>query len=174
MKLYDIEVGKTFTIGVYEFIVLEHYNAKTAVLLKDVFCDGFQFGDNNNFRGSKAEVYCNAFSKSLAELIGEENIVEHDVDLTAANGMKCYGSIPGVKASLLTLERLQKYSYIILQYPVDDGWWLSTPCDTPNWGTGTFVLFVSSFGRVDGNGIFCEYCFRPFCILNSSISVPLH
>ncbi len=168
--LADVEVGKTFKIEDYEFIVLEHMDGKTAVILKDLLVDSEVFGTNNNYNGSNVDDICNEFADTLADCIGDENIYEFEVDLTAANGMKCYGSIMR-KAALLTLSQLQKYAYILAENPVNKWWWLATANGTSKWGSTNYDFCVSPSGYVGINYFSINRGVRPFCIFNSSISV---
>ena len=168
--LSDVEVGKTFKIGDMEFIVLEHLDGSTVVIAKDLFCEDIKYGTNNNYDGSAADYLCNDIAQKIADIIGEDNIVGHELDLTANNGMKCYGSITR-KVALPTAEQVRKYAYILAEYKIDDWWWLATASGTPKWGTTDYVLCVSRAGLL-GIINFSFLCgVRPFCILKSSISV---
>ncbi len=168
--LSDVEEAKTFKIGKYEFFVLEQLGDKTVVLLKDLLHDEKQFGSKNNYNGSDVDKLCNDFAKEIEDIVGADNLIEHTVDLTADDGLKCYGSITR-KASLLTAEQYRKYVYIIDEHKLDGWWWLATPFSTPKHDDETWVKCVSprggilSFNFINGFGV------RPFCILKSNIFV---
>lgn len=130
-QLKDIPVGDTFKAGDYEFIVFEQMGEKTAVILKNLLHENVKFGKNNNYNGSNADNTCISFVQKIADIIGKDNIYEHEVDLTSANGMTCYGKITR-RMSLLTLERLQKYGHILAKHKVEKWWWLATANGTKN------------------------------------------
>lgn len=170
-KLADISVGDTFKIADMEFVVLEHVEGKTAVISKDVIEENTRFGNNNNYDGSYVDKLCLKFAEKIATFIGEENLIEHEVDLTAANGMKCYGIVTR-KCSLLTLDRVRDYCNILCENPTDKWEWLATPSGTPKWGSNDYALCVSPDGRVSNNGgDWSFYGVRPFCIFVSNIFV---
>lgn len=170
IKLADISVEKTFKLGKYEFIVLEHSKETTAVILKDVLHDSETFGSNNKYTGSNVDELCEAFGKEIEILVGEDNLILHTVDLTANDGLKDYGKVER-KMSLLTAELYRRYVEILDKYKLDKWWWLSTPWSTPTHGYEASVLCVSPSGYIIS--YFSDYyCgVRPFCILKSNIFV---
>ena len=96
--------------------------------------------------------------------------LEHNVDLTALDGLKDHGRTKS-KMSLLTLAQYQEYVKTLDEYKLDKWWWLATPWSTPKHGYETTVLCVSPRGFLyDG---ICVYYrgVRPFCILKSNIFV---
>lgn len=169
-ELGKVDVGKTAKLGEFEVIVLEHSAETTAVILKDLYKESEEFGKNNNFDGSYVDKYCKEFERKLAKIIGSENIIEHKVDLTADDGLKCYGAVRR-KVSLLTADLYRRYVYILDEYNPDKWWWLATPWSTPKHGYSSTVKCVAPSGNVYDN--FCHYYggVRPFCILKSSIFV---
>lgn len=169
-ELGKVDVGKTAKLGEFEVIVLEHGAETTAVILKDLYKESEEFGKNNNFDGSYADKHCKEFEKKLAKVIGSENIIEHKVDLTADDGLKCYGTVRR-KVSLLTADLYRRYVYILDEYNPDKWWWLATPHSTPKHCNNNWVKCVAPSGNIFN----CNYNYgdgvRPFCILKSSIFV---
>lgn len=93
IKLSTISVGDTFTIGNIEFIVLEQSGDTTAVITKELIKDSVKFAyDSNNYKNSIVANECDKFGEQIAGLIGEDNLIEHTVDLTSDDGLKDYGS----------------------------------------------------------------------------------
>lgn len=170
VKLADVPVGETFKIGGREFIVLEHSGDTTAVILKNLLPDQ-KFGANNNYDGSDADKTCNKFAEEIEAAVGKGNLCEHTVDLTADDGLKCYGSIRR-KASLLTTQKYRRFVYTLDKHPVKNWWWLATAFSTAVHGHTSAVKCVAPSGFVDFN--FCRddyFGVRPFCILKSNIFV---
>ena len=170
VRLSSVSVGDTVKIGDYELIVLEQSGNTTAVICKDLI-ETCTFGDNNNYDGSKADKLCNEFAANLAKIIGEDNVIQHTVDLTADDGLKDYGSVKRF-ASLLTTDLYRRYVYTLDKFNPDAWWWLATAYSTPTHDHTSWVKCVSPSGNVYcGNGNGSGNGVRPFCILNSHIFV---
>ena len=173
IKLSDIAEGETFKVGDYEFIVLEHLEDKTAVILKELLGTSMKFGDTNNFsdEGCMVRKRLEEFASELEGIVGADNLITHDVDLTADDGLKDYGTTTA-KVSLLTCNLYRKYVEILDNYKVKKWWWLVTPFSTPKHDPDNWVKGVAPSGYV-GFNIFCnDYGgVRPFCILKSNIFV---
>ena len=170
VKLSDIPVGETFKIGEYEFFVLDRLCGCAVVGLKDLLFDRKEFGKNNNYKGSYVDDICNDFADKIANIIGEENILPYEVDLTADDGLKDYG-VADRKMWLLTADLYRKYVEILDKHKIGKWWWLSTAYSTPKHENANWIKCVSPSGSIrdyiyDGN-----FGVRPFCILNSDIFV---
>ena len=170
VKLFDIPIGETFKIGEHEFIVLEHSGDTTAVILKELLYEEKEFGINNNYKNSYVDDICNEFEYTIADVIGKENLIEHEVDLTADDGLKDYGKIKR-KMSLLTANLYRRYVEILDKHKLDKWWWLSTAYSTPTHNHTSWIKCVSPRGYIDGNGYGNDCGVRPFCILKSNIFV---
>ena len=175
VRLGSIPTGKTFKLGKFELVVLEHEigdaEGGTAVILKDLYEKNVRFGENNNFVGSNASRICLRFADELADIIGHENIITHTVDLTSDDGLKDYGTTE-CRASLLTADLYRRYVYTLDKYKLDDWQWLATPWSTPTHEDSTCVKCVSPSGIIGDD--FYHFNFngvRPFCILKSDIFV---
>ena len=170
-RLGDVPVGELAKIGEHDYIVLEHVGDYTRLLMRD-FLTTMRFGKTCDFKTSDVKDELGKFAKKLAEVVGEDNIFEHTVDLTADDGLKDYGSTTAL-VSLLTCDLYREFVEIIDKYEVEDWWWMATPLSTPKHGYGNAVKCVSPSGYVDGNygGNYHSIGVRPFCILNSNIFV---
>ena len=170
IKLSDISTGETFKIGEYEFIAMEHSKETTAVLLKAFLHDEKAFGKNNNYNGSYIDDICNDFAKKISNIVGDDNLIEHTVDLTSDDGLKDYGSIKR-KMSLLTCNQYRKYVEILDKHKIDAWWWLSTAYSTPTHENSSWVKCVSPYGGIFNVRYYYDFGVRPFCILKSNILV---
>ena len=170
IKLADVPVGEIAKIGDHEMIVLEQIGTATLLLKKDMLRESQEFGSNNNYDGSYVDTICQEFAKEIAAVVGEDNALLHDVDLTSDDGLKDYGVIR-LKVSLLTTEQARRYVGILDKFKLDAWWWLATPWSTPAHSDSSWVKCVSPSGRI----YYCHYrndCgVRPFCILKSNIFV---
>ena len=168
VKLADLPVGETFKVGSREFVVLEHSGDTTAVILKDLLTDQ-KFGTNNNYDGSCVDATCQKFADEIEAAVGKDNLCLHTVDLTADDGLKCYGSVRR-KASLLTAEKYRRFVYTLDKHRPDAWWWLATAFSTAVHGYKNTAKCVAPSGCVS-NVDYVSSGVRPFCILKSHIFV---
>lgn len=114
------------------------------------------------------------YFKKIAAIIGENNIISMDRDLTSLDGLDDYGTCTD-KVSLLTATEYAKYHKILgLKSNYPDWWWLITPASTPSNDYARDVCGVCSYGVLDWGGCGCAGGVRPFLNLESSISVLLN
>lgn len=170
-KLAEVLAGDTVRIGLWEFLVLEQSEGAAAVILKNLLHKKMRFGSNNCYDGSEVDKACGDFAKELERIVGAENLLKHDVDLTSNDGLKDYGTVRR-KVSLLTAEQYRKWVLLLDTCKPELWWWLATPFSTATHGSTNCVKCVSPRGNfnsdnfnIDCNGV------RPFCILNSDIFV---
>ena len=168
--LRDIPESDTCRIGDFEFIVCEHTEEGTVLLLKDLLYTSESFGNDNNYNGSNVDKLCEEFADELENIVLKENIITHTVDLTADDGLKDYGTIER-RVSLFTANQCRKYVSILDKHKIDKYWWTATAYSTPTHDDNTWVKCVSPHGGI--YDLYCNYDdgVRPFCILNSNIFV---
>lgn len=169
-QLADIPAGETFKIGKYEFVVLEHCESGTNVILKDLLKENEEFGDCNNFKDSNVDHICSEFATEIKKIIGPVNLLTHTVDLTSDDGLKCYGTVER-RMSLLTADLYRRWVEILDKHKLDKWWWLATPYSTPKHDDDAWIKCVSPSGRIDNDSGNRNYGVRPFCILKSDIFV---
>lgn len=169
---YLSEDGKIAHIGEYEFIVIKSDEklGTTELLLKDKLGEDMEFGSNNDFRTSGVKKVLDKFADDILGIIGKENLIEHIVDLTADDGLKCYGTIKA-KMSLFTAQMVRENVEILDEFKLDDWWWTCTPYSTPKHENASWIKCVSPHGYVSDYYYSYYYSVRPFCIVKSSIFV---
>ncbi len=169
---YLSENGKIAHIGEYEFIVIKTDNKLgiTSLLMKGTFGEDIKFGANNDFRTSEIKKTLDKFADEISNIIGEENLVEHLVDLTADDGLKCYGAIKS-KMSLFTANMVRENVDILDEFKLEDWWWTCTPYSSPKHENSSWVKCVSPHGGISNGGCGGDFGVRPFCIVKSSIFV---
>ncbi len=169
--LSEISEGDICQIGGQDFVVLEHIEGVgTAIIRRELLPEETSFDESDNsYDGSNVDRACNEFAESLAAVVGADNIVEHEVDLTADDGLKDYGVIRR-KVSVLTAERYRRYVYILDKFKVDAWQWLATACSTKahDWYTAVKCVSPSGYMLYDCYNVIGV---RPFCILKSNIFV---
>jgi hypothetical protein len=170
VALAEIPVAETFKIGKYEFIVLEQFGDRTAVISKALLHENEKFGDNNNFIDSNIDKICAKFADEIENIIGNEKLIVHTVDLTSDDGLKCYGATER-KMSLLTAEFYRRYVDTLDKHKVNKWWWLVTPYSTPKHDGDDWIKCVAPSGRIGSSRYDGNSGVRPFCILDSNIFV---
>lgn len=170
-RLGDVPVGDVVGIGSYDFIVLDHNDGETRLLMKGVYKEDVKFGPDNNYKNSDVKKICDEFAKGLEYLVGSENIISHKVDLTSLDGLRTYDACYA-KCSLMTFDMARSYVDILDRYKLDQYWWLCTPWSTPEHGYSSTVCIVSPSGYIFSNiYVYNNFGVRPFCIFNSDIFV---
>lgn len=170
---YLSDDGKIAHIGEYEFIVIKTDDklGTTSLLMRETLGEEMKFGSDNNYRTSEIKKVLDKFAGEIADIIGEENLVEHLVDLTADDGLKCYGAIKA-KMSLFTAQMVRENVDILDEFKLDDYWWTCTPYSTPKHENSSWVMCVSPRGYIFNRNSDWDVCsVRPFCIVKSSIFV---
>lgn len=172
VKLSDLKPKDEFKIGDEVFIVLEQTENGTRVIAKEfAYCD-VKFGDNSDWKVSPIrKTLNNEYFKKIAAIIGEKNILSMDRDLTSLDGLNDYDTCTD-NVSLLTSAEYAKYHKILgLKSDYPGWWWLITPLSTPSNDYFCSVCVVGSRGILGWGGCGCSGGVRPFCTLNSSITV---
>lgn len=175
VELSTLKPGDEFKLGDEVFIVMEHTDKGTRVISKEFAYKEVKFGDNSNWNTSPIRrMLNNEYFEKVAAIIGENNIISMDRDLTSLDGLDDYGTCTD-KVSLLTAMEYAKYHKILgLKSNYPDWWWLITPASTPSNNYTRFVCYVGSDGILCWGGCGYAYGVRPFLNLESSISVLLN
>ena len=167
--LKEVGVGEVFKVAGIEFIKFYDEGGNTVAVAKDILYNA-EFGNNNNF--AKSKVLKGIKMKVLSNIkkeVGEDNIVEHEVDLLSLDGSDKWGKVK-TKISLPTFDFYRKNVKIFDKYKGNKWWWLSTPDTTAEHYNDNWVTCVSPNGYIDiSSSNFNYYGVRPFCILKSCI-----
>lgn len=130
-------------------IVLEHRTAGT--LLVTAAQIKSSFGSTNNFAASSFREHLNgAFADALTEGHADE-LITREVDLTALNGSKEYGSCE-CKVAPLTFDEIRRFHGLL---PKPESWeWSATPWSAPNTNNAHYAVCLGT----DGNVNYYDYC----------------
>ena len=171
-QLSEFAAGSVVNVGGLEFVILEQLDGQTALILKELYCEESEFGsENNNYNGSYADDKCKEFEQRLAEIVGLDNIILHEVDLTSDDGLKDYGKVER-RVSILTTAMYRKFVDILDKFNLEKWWWLATAHTTERHGSNRWIRCVSPSGYISCDGYnYDDGGVRPFCILKSSIFV---
>ena len=169
-QLSEYVAEDVVNIGKFEMVVLEQREGETYLILKDLYGEESEFGENNNYDDSYVDKKCQEFAQELAERVGWDNIILHRVDLTSDDGLKDYGTVER-RASLITADMYRKYVGILDKFELDSWWWLATPWSTKRHDNDAWVKCVAPSGGIYLGDCGSDGGVRPFCILKSNIFV---
>lgn len=171
--LADFSPGDKITVADHTFIVLEHDDQGTILILEDLLLARKFDSDSSNWIGSDLRewlYHCDLYQKIKNELAPDALIGMHR-DLTSMDGLTDYGSIQDY-ISLLTFDEYRKYHTILGLNPnYSDWWWLLTPASTPSNDYSRSVCCVNGGGVPGWGGCNCDGGVRPVLKLCSSILV---
>ena len=155
-------------------IVLEHRTAGT--LLVTAAQIKSSFGSTNNFAASSFREHLNgAFADALTEGHADE-LITREVDLTALNGSKEYGSCE-CKVAPLTFDEIRRFHGLL---PKPESWeWSATPWSTPcvdeddTWVTVSTdsAVYLRTSGLVGSYSCTGAYGSRPAFLIPSQYAV---
>lgn len=155
-------------------IVLEHRTAGT--LLVTAAQIKSSFGSTNNFAASSFREHLNgAFADALTEGHADE-LITREVDLTALNGSKEYGSCE-CKVAPLTFDEIRRFHGLL---PKPESWeWSATPWSTPcvdeddTWVTNYAgsAVYLDTNGIVGSGDCTVTYGSRPAFLIPSQYAV---
>lgn len=163
--------GETFMLGNKEFIVLEHEGEGTKIISKNLWGKSRKFGDSKNYITSSLKDYHEKdVYQEIAAVVGDENIIEYEVDLTALDGGNDFGTIK-CKVSPIPFMEARKYFHLLVNEDLPDWWWTLTSWNSSKRGYTKSVTVVSPSGGIIDGSFGNGHGVRPFGILRSSIFV---
>jgi hypothetical protein len=128
-QLKEATQGMEFSAFGDNFVVLERIGEDMLCIRRTLWGEPAAFDENggNNFGSSTIAQKLEGYARELfRNNISSHELIEHKVNLKAADGTNDYGK-PEVAIGLLTLEQYGKYRKLI---PPAHNWWLATPVDT--------------------------------------------
>lgn len=172
VKLAELNEGDTFKIGNHDFIVLEQMGNQTAVISKGFMAEDVEFDENTRDynESSLKDLIENDIQPQIEKETGEENLVEHEVDLTSVDIQNEFGSCR-CKVRPITFDEARKYNNLLVNKELGDWWWTCTPWSTEDRDWRYSIAVVSPVGHISRNDCDNNGGVRPFCILKSDIFV---
>ena len=155
-------IGKTITVNGVKCLVLDEIDGNPFVIALEVGID-FVFGNSNNYKESTLRKGAEAWLKKTGI-----KAIPRDVDLTAMDGYKGYGSLNTAVAPL-TFDEYRKYNHILTPH-IKNWFWLVTPWGSPekdNWASD-YVCSVYGDGSAYSSGYGYSYRLAPAFILDKN------
>lgn len=155
-------IGKTITVNGVKCLVLDEIDGNPFVIALEVGID-FVFGNSNNYKESTLRKGAEAWLKKTGI-----KAIPRDVDLTAMDGYKGYGSLNTAVAPL-TFDEYRKYNHILTPH-IKNWFWLVTPWGSPekdNWASNR-VCGVNNDGSADYYNYYDSSGLAPAFILDKN------
>lgn len=172
VELSALAPGDVFEIGKNDFIVLEQMSFKTKVISKNFMAEDIVYDeDSRDYNESNLKkVIEDKIQPIIESEIGENNLVEHTVELTSVDMQHEFDDCK-CKVRPITFDEARKYNNLLPNKELDDWWWTCTPWSTAEREWKYNVAVVSSAGNFSSDCCNNYRGVRPVCILKSNIFV---
>lgn len=172
VELSTLAPGDVFEIGKNDFIVLEQIGAETKIISKDFMAEDIVYDeDSRDYNESNLKkVIENEIQPIIESEVGENNLVEHTVELTSVDMQHEFDDCK-CKVRPITFDETRKYNNLLPNKELDDWWWTCTPWSTAERGCKYSIAVVSSTGDFSVSSRYNLIGVRPVCILKSNIFV---
>lgn len=159
-----LSAGERFGFKGFEWIVLDN-NVDGGVLA--IMASAW-----NNEEYSFDDDGCNNYAKSslrrkllneLLPVLGEDNLIPHEVDMVADNGDDRYGTVTD-RVFILSCDEYRKYRKHVSLLP--EWMWTCTPWYISDVGGGNYVRFVGTGGGLGNGGACGSGGVAPACVFN--------
>ena len=156
--------GMHFTFKNFEWIVLDNNveGGVLAIMASAWNNEEYRFDDDGRNNYAKSSLRRKLLNE-LLPVLGEDNLIPHEVDMVADNGDDRYGTVMD-RLFILSCDEYRKYRNNV---PLIPEWmWTCTPWHIPGDGSGGNVRFVSSAGGLYRGSANHSYGVAPVCVLN--------
>lgn len=172
VELSTLAPGDVFEIGKNDFIVLEQMSFETKVISKDFMAENIVYDeDSRDYNESNLkEVIEDEIQPIIESEVGENNLVEHTVELTSVDMQHEFDDCK-CKVRPITFDETRKYNNLLPNKELDDWWWTCTPWSTAERDCKYSIAVVSSAGYISHRSCYVINGVRPVCILKSNIFV---
>lgn len=161
-----LSAGERFGFKGFEWIVLDN-NVDGGVLAimtsawnnEEYSFDDDDDGYNNYAKSSLRRKLLN----ELLPVLGEDNLIPHEVDLVADNGDDRYGTVTD-RVFILSCDEYRKYRKHVPLLP--EWMWTCTPWYISDTGSGSDVRCVYADGSLSSGGAYGSYGVAPACVFN--------
>ena len=166
MKQENISIlspGERFDFKGFEWIVLDNNvdGGVLAIMASAWNNEEYSFDDGgyNNYAKSSLR---RKLLNELLPVLGEDNLIPHEIDLVADNGDDRYGTVTD-KVFILSCDEYRKYRKNVPLLP--KCMWTCTPWYITYSGIGNHVRYVNAGGFLHNCSV-CGYGVAPACVFN--------
>lgn len=165
-KQVGLTPGTHFTFKNYEWITLDDNvdGGVLAIMASAWNNKEYQFNDKGSNDYAKSSLR-EKLRNELLPVLGEDNLITHEVDLVADNGDARYGSVSD-KVFILSCDEYRKYRKHVPLLP--EWMWTCTPWYISNIGDGYTVRYVNMGGFLHVEIASNSIGVAPACVFNMS------
>lgn len=153
-----------FNFKGFEWIVLDNNvdGGVLAIMASAWNGEGYRFDEDccNNYAKSSLR---RKLLNELLPVLGEDNLIPHEVDLVADNGDDRYGTVTD-KVFIVTCDEYRKYRKNVPLLP--EWMWTCTPWYITDAGGGYSVRYVNTVGSLYNNRAYFTSGVAPACVFN--------
>lgn len=162
-NIIALSAGERFDFKGFEWIVLDNNvdGGVLAIMVSAWNNDEYSFDDDcNNY--AKSSLRRKLLNK-LLPVLGEDNLIPHEVDLVADNGDDRYGTVTD-RVFILNCDEYRKYRKYV---PLLSEWmWTCTPWYISDVADSSYVRFVNARGVLYYTGAYNSGWVAPACVFN--------
>lgn len=142
-------IGETITVNGVKCLVLDEIDGNPFVIALETDLES-PFGNSNNYKKSGLRERVEAWFKKTGI-----KAIPRDVDLTAMDGYKGYGSLNTAVAPL-TFDEYRKYNHILTPH-IKNWFWLVTPWGSPEKDNWASDAVCNVFNDGSASYYYCSY-----------------
>lgn len=156
--------GTHFTFKSYEWIVLDNnVDGGVLAIMTSIWNNGEYSFDNDGYNNYAKSSLRRKLLNELLPVLGEDNLIPHEVDLVADNGDDRYGTVTD-RVFILSCDEYRKYRKHIPLFPK---WiWTCTPWYISDAGYGCNVRVACTGGSLSYVSAYSSGGVAPACIFN--------
>lgn len=167
MKKENIDVvsaGERFDFKGFEWIVLDNNvdGGVLAVMTSTWNNKEYIFDDDSRNNYAKSSLRRKLLDE-LLPVLGEDNLIPHEVDLVADNGDDRYGTVTD-RVFILSCDEYRKYRKYVPLLP--EWMWTCTPWYISHAGSSSHVRGVSDAGSLGNFSAYYSIGVAPACVFN--------
>lgn len=159
-----LSAGERFGFKGFEWIVLDNNvdGGVLAIMTSAWNNEEYSFDDDGCNNYAKSSLRRKLFNE-LLPVLGEDNLIPHEVDLVADNGDDRYGTVTD-RVFILSCDEYRKYRKNVPLLP--EWMWTCTPWYITDTGSGGNVRNVSTGGNLYDDGANGGNGVAPACVFN--------
>lgn len=159
-----LSAGERFGFKGFEWIVLDNNvdGGVLAIMTSAWNNEEYSFDDDGYNNYAKSSLRRKLFNE-LLPVLGEDNLIPHEVDLVADNGDDRYGTVTD-RVFILSCDEYRKYRKNVPLLP--EWMWTCTPWYITDTGSGYYVRFVGAGGALYYGIADYSYGVAPACVFN--------
>ena len=156
--------GTHFMFTNYEWIVLDiNVDGGVLAIMASAWNNKEYSFDNDGFNNYAKSSLRRKLLNELLPVLGEDNLIPHEVDMVADNGDDRYGTVTD-RVFILSCDEYRKYRKHVPLLP--EWMWTCTPWYISDTGSGYDVRVVNTDGYLSGNSANSSNGVAPACIFN--------